>query len=49
MITSNNDKKKAQAELEAAISQIVITPSGKSVIAGVGELEKPGAIQIWLR
>lgn len=34
-------------DLPAMISQIVITPSGKSVIAGVGESDRPGAIQIW--
>lgn len=52
MITSNAPLKKGQKEmmpddLPAVISQIVITPSGKSVIAGVGEMDKPGAIQIW--
>lgn len=31
-------------DLPAVISQIVITPSGKSVIAGVGEADRPGAI-----
>jgi len=36
-------------DLVSVISQIVITPSGKSVIAGVGEANRPGAIQIWLR
>ena len=34
---------------DAIISQIVITPSGKSVIAGVGEEGKPGSIQVWIR
>jgi len=36
-------------DLPSVISQLVITPSGKSVIAGVGETDRPGAIQIWLR
>lgn len=27
----------------------MITPSGKSVIAGIGEEGKPGSIQIWVR
>ena len=52
MITSNAIVKKGTKEmmpddLPNIISQLVITPSGKSVIAGVGEPERPGAIQIW--
>jgi len=31
------------------ISQLVITPSGKNLIAGLGEAERPGAIQVWSR
>lgn len=34
---------------DSIISQIVITPSGKSVIAGIGEEGKPGFLQVWLR
>lgn len=54
MITSNAPLKKGQKEmvpneLSAVISQLVITPSGKSVIAGLGEPDKPGCIQIWSR
>lgn len=53
MITSNAVLKKGQKEmmpddLPVVISQIVITPSGKSVITGVGagagETDRPGAI-----
>ena len=52
MITSNIDKKgkfNPSVAVQQLISQLVITPSGKSVIAGVGEVGRPGAVQVWLR
>jgi len=51
-ITSNVIQKKAQKgngaqDLDATISQLAITKSGKALFAGVGESRRPGAIQIW--
>jgi hypothetical protein len=49
MITSNAVIKKGQkdlmpSELPGSLSQVVIIPSGKAIIAGLGESDRPGAI-----
>ena len=52
LISTNITSKKGPNtpnELAVTISQLVITPSGKNLIAGVGEPDRPGAIQVWSR
>ncbi len=52
LISTNSTNKKGNStpsELAVAISQILMTPSGKNIIAGVGEPDRPGAIQVWSR
>lgn len=52
-ITSNAPVKKGRNnsnyEINTLLNQLVITPNAKSVIAGVGDPEKPGAIQVYQR
>lgn len=52
--TSNAPIKKGQKELypeelPLVLSQIQITPNGRTILAGVGEPDRPGAIQVWSR
>jgi WD40 repeat protein len=43
----NNNMSKQPFEVDSIISQLQVTHNGKALFAGVGEQDKPGAIQIF--